>query len=237
LKRLAAHTLVAIQVLSGTALAQAPTTPAAAKPAASAPTTRLATTRLIGEDNPKRLLTLYAAAMAAGHVEAVKNSYWAETPEEKRVVEAYGHLASSVAALRKAATDKFGPDGFDNIGFAKMFADQIKVLEQTRLFVDGPKAFAFTDKDDRPDLRLVRVEAGWRISATSFSNPVRTAARIEAQAGAYDELAAEIAADKYPLATDARVAGRAKVQAAMQAVDERLKSATRPAAPAATTGK
>jgi hypothetical protein len=148
-------------------------------------------------------------------------------------------LATSVLALRNAANTKFGPDGFDNIGFAKMFAEQIKTLENIRLEVDaeGRFALAYTDqRDSKPDLRLVRVEGGgWRISAASFGNPVRTAARIQAQATAYDELAAEIAAGKYPLATDARVAGRAKVQQAMAAVEERLKAAAAATQPSATS--
>jgi hypothetical protein len=209
--------ILAILLLSPPTLAQPTPT--------SKPTTHLATTRLAGEDNPRRTLTVYAVAMAAGDADRVRNSYWAETPDEKAVVDAYAHLATSVGALRKAATDRYGPDGFDNIGFGKMFADQIKALEATRLFVDGPKALVFVNKDDKPDLRLVRVESGWKISATSFSNPARQAVRIDAQASAYDDLAREIAAGKYRLATDARAAGSVKVRQAKEAAEAKLKAA------------
>lgn len=214
-----AYTLASLLSLAATLRAQS-TRPAAAP----RPTTHAATTRLVGEDNPKRVLTIYAVAMAAGDANHVRDSYWAETPDEKAAVEAYAHLATSVGALRKAATDKYGPDGFDNIGFGKMFADQIKALQETRLFVDGPKALVFIDKDNKPDLRLVRVETGWKISATSFSNPAHRAVQIDAQAKAYDELASEIAAGNYRLATDARLAGTAKVRDAKQAAEEQFKA-------------
>lgn len=198
-----------------------------AAPPATRPSTHphLATTRLAGAENPKRLLTIYAIAMAAGDAEKVRDCYVADTPDQKALVGAYAHMASSVGALRKAATDKYGPDGFDNIGFGKMFAAEIKRIENSRLFVDGPKALAFTDNDNKPDLNLVRLDTGWKISATSFANPARHAARIEAQAAAYDELAKEIADGKYRLATDAQVAGRNKVRDAKQAVEEKLKAA------------
>lgn len=207
--------------------------PATTRATSTGPTTHMATTRLAGENNPKRLLLVYAMAMANGDAAKVKECYWAETPDEKAVVEAYGHMASSISALSKAATERYGPDGFDNIGFGRMFAAEIKRVEGTRLFVDGPKALAFTNNDAEPDLRLVRVETGWKISATSFSHPARAAARIDAQASAYDELAAEIAAGKYRLAADAQVAGRNKVIQAKKALEEKLKASTQPA----TTGK
>ena len=95
----------------------------ATKPAPH-PTTHLATTRLSGENNPKRLLTIYALAMANGDADRVKDSFWAETPDQRAVVDAYAHLARSVGALRKASTDKYGPDGFDHIGFGQMFAER-----------------------------------------------------------------------------------------------------------------
>jgi hypothetical protein len=202
-----------------------------AHPAATHPTTHLATTRLSGENNPKRLLTIYAIAMANGDADRVKDSFWAETPDERAVVDAYAHLARSVGALRKAATDQYGPDGFDHIGFGQMFAQQTKTIENTRLFVDGPKALAFTNRDNKPDLRLVRVETGWKISATSFAHPAQFAARIDAQATAYDELAQEIAAGKYRLATDAQIAGRNKVRDAKEALEQKLKASTQPAQP------
>ena len=72
----------------------------ATKPAPH-PTTHLATTRLSGENNPKRLLTIYALAMANGDADRVKDSFWAETPDQRAVVDAYAHLARSVGALRK----------------------------------------------------------------------------------------------------------------------------------------
>lgn len=214
---------------------------AAAAPAASAPpvsssrpTTHLATTRLSGENNPKRVLTIYAFAMASGDAQRVRDSFWAETPDEKAVVAAYAHLASAVGALRKAATERYGADGFNNIGFGRMFAEQTKTIENTRLFVDGPKAFAFTNRDAKPDLRLVRVETGWKISATSFAHPARHAALIDAQAGAYEELAAEIAAGKYRLTLDAQAAGQDKVRDARLAVMKKLNaSATQPSDPSA----
>lgn len=199
---------------------------------ASAPTTqpgtRLATTRVSGNENPKRALTVYAVAMSTGDARMVRDCYQADTPEEKAVVEAYGHLATAVAGLRKAAIDQYGPDGFDNIGFAKMFADQIKALEATRIVIEGDLALAFVNADQKPDLYLVKSPSGWKISAHSFSNPVRQAARLEAQSAAYNELASEITAKKYRLSLDARAAGAEKVREAMLAVDQRLKAATQP---------
>jgi hypothetical protein len=238
MSRRLAYTLASLLAASA-AFAQ----PAAAPAPATRPSTRphLATTRLVGAENPKRLLTIYAIAMAAGDADRVRDCYVADTADERALVDAYAHMASSVGALRKAATDKYGPDGFDNIGFGKMFAAEIKRIESSRLFVDGPKALAFTNNDAKPDLNLVHLDTGWKISATSFANPARHAARIEAQAAAYDELAKEIAAGKYRLATDAQVAGRNKVRDAKQAVEEKLKAApttqpTNPQQQQTTTG-
>jgi hypothetical protein len=165
--------------------------------------------------------------MSAGDPAAVMNFYSADTPDQHTVVAAYGHMASSIASLRKASTDKFGPDGFDNIGFAKQFADQIKSLETVRVVVVDDKALVYIDPDNRPDLLLVRAGNSWKISGSSFRNPLHQAARLEAQANAFDELASEIAAGKYRLATDARIAGRAKVSSAMKAVQEKF-TTTRP---------
>lgn len=214
-------------------------TPAALAPAQTAPATTQQGPAAAGaaiptvQSTPARTLVAYSIAMAAGDVEGVRSAFHADAPAERAVADAYAHLAEAVRGLRAAATARFGPDGFDNIGFGRMFAEDIKRLESTRLQVDGDTALAFMGKGDRPDMALVRTPDGWKISvARSFPNPARRVARTEAQAKAFTELAAEIEQGRHRLATDALVAGRRLVADAMAAADQQLKQqepATRPA--------
>jgi hypothetical protein len=163
-------------------------------------------------------------AMAAGQPDVVRDCYFATGPDEKAIVDGYVHLATSIGKLRKAATDRFGETGFDAIGFGPMFADEIKRLEKSRFTLSAERAIVQPGGASASPMILVWKNNNWKISVadTYTRNPKRRAARIDAQASAYEDLATDIAAGKYKLALEARQAGTEKVATAMKAAEAEL---------------
>jgi hypothetical protein len=189
----------------------------------AAPATRSTTTRA-ARLPPIHTVTMHALAMAAGDPDGVRRAYVAKTEEELAVVNAYCGMASAISRLLVVAKDKYGEHGFELIGFGKIFEEEVDRLKKAESVVHGDEALVYTIGKDKPPLVLVFVNGEWKIAvARSFPGKMqRRAARIRAQASAYNELAAEIKAGRYKEAGDARAAGTEKVKNAMAQAEMEL---------------
>lgn len=184
-------------------------------------------------DTPIAALIRHAIAMSGGDAAGVRAAYHAEDDEQTKLVEAYAGVCQATADLRKAAIACFGEDGFSAIGFGAMYNVEVERLQSARQQIEGNRATVFV-KNIHPggvsevQLAMVNVKGQWKISvADTFKKGLdRRIARIDAQAGAYRELANEIAAGRYKLAVEARLAGRDKVLMAMRQAE--LPPATQP---------
>jgi hypothetical protein len=181
------------------------------------PSSKPATTQVA---NPLRALVLHAMAMANGDPKTVRAFYLTKNASEEAVADGYRDVAGAIFRLRESANKKWGEKGFEQIGFGQMFDDEIARLNKLTYDIQGSRAIVRAPDATRPAMVLVLDKGAWKIAVgESFAkNPQRRAARINAQAKAYDELAREISRDRYATTAEAKEAGRVKVAAAMKAV-------------------
>ena len=206
--------------------------PAPSSAPATAPATQPA---LVRRDSPRNALITHAIAMSRGDSAAVRDSYVVETPEERALVDAFARMADVIPHLRAAAERKYGKDGFTAIGFGAIFDDEVRRLwnaqEKKEQATEGEAMTVLPPGPGTAWITLVKngkTAGQWKISvARTFPiNLQRRTLRLDAQATAYEELAREIDAGKYPLAIDARAAGREKVAAAQKKLQEQNSPAT-----------
>lgn len=211
-------------------VATSPATMPAAVPASS-PSTQPHS--LVRRDTPINALITHAIAMSRGDAAVVRDSYLANGPDETALVEAFAGMAEVIPRVRAAAERRYGKDGFTAIGFGAMIDEEVRRLSS-----------AATKEEESPEGRIATVVppsqgqswialiknantgGQWKIwvARTFPINLRRRTDRLRAQTAAYEELAREIDAGKYPLALDARMAGRQKVQAAHRKLDEQTPS-------------
>ncbi|HEY8665765.1 MAG TPA: hypothetical protein VIL86_03825 [Tepidisphaeraceae bacterium] len=170
-----------------------------------------------------------AIAMGMGDAAEVRKAYYADTDEEELLVDAYAKMAAALATLRGAATEKFGPDGFSGLGFGNIFSGEVAKLSKAQATIDGDNA---TVRAGSLSFYLVKKDEEWKIDPSrTLKNVPRQTAWIDAQTGAYTELAEEIRAGKYKLVTDAQTARREKVIAATAKVSKKFPASQPATAP------
>jgi len=184
--------------------------------------TRPAATTRVARLPAAHTVTLHALAMASGDAEGVRRTFLTHNEQEQAVADAYAGMASAIFRLQSVAKDKFGEDGFREIGFGKMFDAEVERLKKVEEVQKGDEAFVYTSGKGKMPLVLVFIGGDWKIDVgRSYPGRIdRRAARIRAQAAAYNDLAAEIKKGVYKTAEEAKQAGSEKVRAAMEQVDK-----------------
>jgi len=184
---------------------------------------------------PRGALRVFAAAVRAGDAAAVRRCLHAVTEAEKQLADAMASSAAAAATLRRSSGARYGEDAS-----RRLDAESSKPgrLEAARESIDGDAAAVElpTTGPSASTVRLVRVDGLWRIPVTDLlggedpENVGRLVPTMRSMARIMNEVADEIAADKYRTFEAARDTMRLRLReaAAVHAV-EPTAPATRPA--------
>ena len=186
---------------------------------------------------PKGALKAFYKAMEEGDVVGVRASFHAATDAEKDLADAYAAQLTAAKALGDAARAKFAAAG-DALSKGLPVRDEIARLDAAEVSVDGARATVRLPGQARP-LTLVQADGRWRLSLAEYAGgtgPEALAAQaavLNEMAGAFQSIAADIAADKFATPPDAQRALQKKLQGVLFTSLQKNPPATA-ASPAAT---
>jgi hypothetical protein len=162
---------------------------------------------------PKGALKALTLALDAGDREKILSLLRAETDSEKKVAAAWANLAEASALLRRAATNAFGAQASRPLSVDPgASAEGLARIDAATVAITGDKASLATPQAEGPPMVLVKHNSGWRVPVTEFSKDIEPSALeqnlrdVSEQSRLMKEVAAEVAAGKYPTALDARKA-------------------------------
>ncbi len=207
--------------------------PAVALDAATAPSsapTSAPVTAPSDRSTPKAALKAFAHALDSGDRAKILEMLAVDTDQDRKLAGATADLAQASAHLRKGAIATFGEEKSRALGVDPTAAAAAAArLDAATESITGDTAVVRTADNEGPPMSLVRKAGAWLIPVGELSKDVepadidRNLADVAMQTGLMRALADEVAAGKFPTATDAR-----------QALDQRILRATMPALDAAT---
>lgn len=175
-------------------------------------TALLAAAADVDMSTPKGALKAFYEAMEAGDAAAVRASFHTANDTEKALADAYAAQLTAARALGEATKAKFATTG-DALSRGLPLRDEIAKLDTAEVTVNGDKATVKLAGDAKP-LRLVKSDGRWRLSLADYAgdDPAAQTAALKDMATAFQTIAAEIQADKFPTAADAQRALQQKLQ-------------------------
>jgi hypothetical protein len=168
---------------------------------------------------PKAALKQFYEAMEAGDAKAVRAVFHTTTDDERTLADAFAAQLTAARALGEAAKAKFAATG-DALSRGLPLRDEIAKLDPAAVTIEGDNATVKLPGQAKP-LRLVKGGEGrWRISIADYAGvtPENLAAQtavLRDMATVFNTVAADIAADKFPSATEAQRALQQKLQAVL----------------------
>jgi len=184
---------------------------------------------------PKAAMKSFYQALEAGDVPALRASFATTSDAERQLADAFVDEVTAAKALGEAAKAKFSATG-DALTRGIPAHDQIAALDKADVAIDGDAATLKLPGQVKP-IRLVKSDGRWRIAIDDFAGvtpekiPVQTGV-LKDMAGAFNSVAADINADKFPSAQDAQRALQQKLQVILF---DALKKNPPTTAPARTT--
>jgi hypothetical protein len=167
---------------------------------------------------PRKAATMLAQAVQQGDAAGIKAASVGGDPQ---VIDALAASMSAHKALADAATAKFGPDakGFDNDAGA--MSDFAQRLNDAQVTINGETAVITINGSSTPWLTLKKIDGDWKADLSQLpglgpsNESPAMAAMMQKMAAVTRDLAAEVAAGKYPTIDAAREARMQKIKAAI----------------------
>ena len=169
----------------------------------------------VDPNSPRGAMKRFYQAMEAGDAAAVRAVLQATTPEEKELADAYAAQLSAARALGEAAKNKFGAIG-DALSKGIPLRDAITKLASAEENVTGDAATVKLPGQAKP-VRLAKSEGQWKILVADYAgaageNLAVQVAVLKDMATAFNAVASDISADKFPNAQEAQRALQQKLQ-------------------------
>jgi hypothetical protein len=188
---------------------------------------------------PLAAMTAFYDALEAGDAAAVRDSFHTTTDAERDLADAFAAQLTAARALGEAAKAKFAATG-DALSKGLPTRDEKAKLASAEVSVNGDTAMIKLAGQARP-LHVLRSAGGrWQLSIADYAgatpdNVAGQVAVLRDMATAFNTVAADIAADKYPNAPEAQRALQSKLQSVMFNTLRKHPPTTLPGG-AATTG-
>lgn len=171
--------------------------------------------------SPKSAARTFGQGMSQGDIEAVKASAIA-TAEQQKALEALSAVVSNFKKVEEAAIAKFGETAGKTVASQQQMSigEELEKIDSATETITGDTAVLAAEGSQEP-LHLRKVDGQWKVDFAAMPGTEQVAQAIPmitAMAGAADELAAEITADKYKTADEAKNALGQKMMAAMMSM-------------------
>lgn len=169
--------------------------------------------------SPKSAARTFGQGMSEGDIDAVKAAAIADE-QQQLALEALVSVVSNFKKVETAAVAKFGEAGKSVASQQQMsIGEELEKIESAIETIEGETATLASEGSDDP-LHLRKVGDDWKVDFAAMPGTDQVAQAIpmiNAMAGAADELATEISADKYKTADEAKNALGQKMMSAMMA--------------------
>lgn len=165
---------------------------------------------------PKGAMKAFYQAMEAGDAAAVRGLFYAGNDAENSLADADAGQLIAARGLGEAMKNKFAATG-DALSKGLPLRDELARLDSAEVSIEGENATLKLAGQNKA-LRLIKSEGRWKISIADYAGA--TPGNIAAQTAVlkdltevYSSIAADISADKFASAQDARKALQQKLQA------------------------
>lgn len=166
--------------------------------------------------SPKAAAMTFAKAVESNNAADIKAASVGAEAEQKNWLAMAGFMGAA-ANLKKAMTDKFGPEG---AAVVPMETDALsKEVAKVEEKIDGDSATlmkkVIEDEDDKKPLNLKKIDGKWKVDLDTFPNKEQMApviAMFSKLTPAMESVAADVKAGKYATLLEAAMALQAKMQ-------------------------
>jgi hypothetical protein len=168
---------------------------------------------------PRETLRTLNIALRDGDADTVKSLFQTANPEDKKLVSAMADYAAALAALHRAASKAYGPEGANAVtgDTAAQSADGLAAIDKAEETIDGNTAVVKYAGATDPAVKLVRVDGIWKLPLSQLLNGAdkptedRRLAELGTQTRVAADTTAEIVAGKYKTPDKAAEIWRARL--------------------------
>jgi len=164
--------------------------------------------------SPKSAAVSFAKAMEAGDAEKLRAATTGGTDEDYKMLEVLSGVFSSMKTLEKESVAKFGEEG--NLTEGPMSMDMVAQVESSEEKIDGDTA-TLSNPGEKDPLTLKKEGDDWKVDLSKIPNKEEMAKALPVMRGmqkAAEDITAEVKADKYKTAEEAKKAFGMKMMAA-----------------------
>ena len=208
--------------------AQTTAQPATTKRATTAST--VPTSAPVDQSTPKGALKVLTTALDTGDRKMLLEVFHADTPVEKKMIEATAALAEATAELRGAASKAFGEQASRALGVDPAAVPEAMArVDASAVTIEGDKATVTSPEDQNDKLVLVHRGEKWHVPMSQIApsadegNVDKSLRDTAEHVKLLKQLAGEVSAGQYKTPTEAR-----------QELDKRIIRMTMPATTGAT---